>query len=190
MEAAEFSGAGEMGGELEVGDIAALRAGLKNATGAVNRIGEGLTLADGEAAGFFGVDILAGFGGENGREGVPAVAGGDEDGVEIGAGQEVTEIPIRGAGLIALALVDGRFDGIAHAGLDVARGDEAHIGRGQHGGEDHFAAWADADTAEGDAVARGHAAAATEDVRGNDEREERGPGGGEGFFQERPAGGG
>ena len=55
MEAAEFAGAGEVSGELEVGDVAALRAGLKNATGTVNRFGEGLTLADGEAAGFLGI---------------------------------------------------------------------------------------------------------------------------------------
>ena len=56
--------------------------------------GEFLAEVDGESAGFFAVDVLAGVGGQDGGGAVPAVAGGDQEGVDIGAGEQFLEVVV------------------------------------------------------------------------------------------------
>ena len=87
---------------MKVGQAAALRAGLEDAAGAAERLGQLEALGDVLGAGLLAIDVLAGIGGEAGGGGVPVGAGGDEDGVNVAAGQQLAQIAVRGAVLVAV----------------------------------------------------------------------------------------
>ena len=83
MELAELALLGEPNGGLEVGHAPPLRAGLKDAAGLLHHVVQGLAERDGQAARLLAVDVFAGLGREDRRRRMPAVAGGDQHGVDI-----------------------------------------------------------------------------------------------------------
>ena len=91
---AELAVAAEIGGEDEVGHAAPLRAGLIDAAVAPHGVGQGLALGDGHRAGLFAVDVLARLGRVDRGHRVPAVAGGDQHGVDVLAGEHLAEVAV------------------------------------------------------------------------------------------------
>ena len=118
-------------GGLEVGDAAPLRAGLEDAAVAPDRVVQGLAQPDRQAAGLLAVDVLAGLGRQDRGRGVPAVAGGDQHGVDVRPGQQLADVAVHRAVLVAVLGVDHRLDRLAAAGLHVADGHELHVRLGQ-----------------------------------------------------------
>ena len=150
----EPAGAGQLAGEGEVGEVAALRAGLKDAAGAADRVAEEEALSDVLRAGLLAVDVLAGLCGVDARGGVPVGAGGNEDGVDVAAVEELAEVLVHRAGIIAVLLVGHLLDADAPVFLDVADRRELDVVLLEKAAEVVSAAVADADAAEDDALAR------------------------------------
>ena len=67
----------------EVHAIAPLRTRLIDAAEAQERVGERSAFGDGHRAGLLAVDVFARLGGRDRKESVPAIAGRDEQGVNV-----------------------------------------------------------------------------------------------------------
>ena len=81
---------------------------------------------DGVAHRLFNVDVFAGLTGPDGEEGVPVVGRDDEDGVDVGAGEERARI---GRGERGGAGAGEERGDLGHlGGIDVTEGDDAGIG--------------------------------------------------------------
>lgn len=155
VEFPEFAALGQLDGGLKIRHAAALGAGLENAFGALDGFGEPLAAVDGDAARFFAVNVFARFGGEDRRIGVPAIPGGDEDGVDIPAFEEFPEVPIEFAGGSTLQIIDESLAGDAPQFLDIGDGHAAYVVVGQHSSENGSAAWTDANDAQSDLIIGG-----------------------------------
>ena len=59
---------------------------------------------------------------------MPAVARGDQDRVDIGAGQQLAIVAEEDAIVVAVVRIDQLLAGLATAGLDVADGDALDVG--------------------------------------------------------------
>jgi len=106
---------------------------------------------------------------------VPAVAGGDEHAVDVGAlGQELANLGIHAAVAVAVALVDGLLDLLARRLLGIADRHELHVRFRQHPPQVTHSAAADADAAHHDALAGGHGAVAAQGGSGDDGRRREG----------------
>jgi hypothetical protein len=114
-------------------------------------------LLNGHGAGFFAIDVLAGAGGKDRGGAMPAVAGGDDDGVDIRSGEQLVHVNIAGAVIVAIVAVDGLADDFAVGFLDVGNGDEVDIGLLEETFEHLAPARSEADSADGDAVVGGAA---------------------------------
>ncbi len=110
VELTELAGACQFGGEDEVADRTPLGAGLKDAGVTADGVGEVEALLDGEGEWFLAIHVLAGLGGEDGGHGVPAVAGGDEEGVDVGPIEDRLEVIVGDAVLRAVEPVDHFLD--------------------------------------------------------------------------------
>jgi hypothetical protein len=77
-------------------------------------------LANRQADRFLAVDVLARLGGEHGSGRVPAVAGGNEDRVNILTREQIAKIREIEAILIAIVLVDVRLGNPAPVGPGIA----------------------------------------------------------------------
>ena len=64
---------------------------------------------------------------------MPAVAGGDEDGVDVSSCQQFTKVAIRGAILVAVLAICHILDRLAPVGPDIAGGQKLRIRLRQHG---------------------------------------------------------
>ena len=116
VEFAEAAVADHFAGFAEAGVGALLAAGLEDAVVFGDGGDHGAAFGDREGAGFFAVDIPAGADGLDGGDGVPVVGKGDEDGVDIGASEDVAEVFVGGAAFVgAGALFAGvvPFDEVA-----------------------------------------------------------------------------
>ena len=158
LKLAKFAAVGQLAGEGEVGEIAALRAGLEDAARAPHCVAKGQTLGDRLRAGFFAIDILAGPGRKTGRRRVPVWTRGDQHGIDVAAAQEFAEVPIRGAVLAAVALVDHLLDGLAPGGLHVADSHAADVRAARGSMSVVGTTVADTDTAQHDLLAGRHSA--------------------------------
>ena len=110
--------------------------------------------------GLLGVDVLAGAHGQDRGQRVPAVAGGDQHGVDVGAlGQELADVGVHLAVVVAVLrsstylLTASRL-----LLLQVADGHELHVGLAHHPLQVAHAAAADADAAADDLLAGRHGA--------------------------------
>ena len=182
---AELAGVRQLGGELEVVDVATLRAGLEDAFVAIDRVGEFLALADRHAAGLLAINVLARLGGEDAEQRVPAISGGNEHGVDVGTPQHLVHVASLDAVLVVVLPVDHHADHFAARLLDVGNHDKLDVGLAQKALEHLAPARTDADAADHDAVARRHRAVLPEGGRRNDRRHADGDGRG---FQEAAAG--
>ena len=115
---------------------------------------------------------------------MPAVAGGNRDRVHVFARQQISEIGVGGAILVAVAGVHFRFRGFQPVGPAIAHCEVLDFGKGEESRQGVQGAVADADGAEDNAIARGDRAGQTKHRAGNDQ----GQGGGSGdAFQELTA---
>ena len=143
-------------GDAEIIDIATLGAGLENPSEAIHRIGQFLALADGHAAGFLAVDVLARLGGEDDAQRVPAIAGGNEHGVDIVAAEDVVHFPGFGAVRVAVVPVGHDPDHFAARYLDVGNHHKLHLGLLEKRLRSSVRARADADAGEHNPVTGSH----------------------------------
>src|SRR5262249_38166356 len=176
-------------GDREVGLAQTLRPGLVDAFVLLGGGHPRLPLRNGHARGLLGVDVLAGLHGQDRGEGVPPVAGGDQDGVDaLVLFQHLAEVAEGGAVLAAVVLVRHPLDRLAARLLHVADGHKLHFLLPQHPLEHEGAAGADADAGEVDArVGRG-LAAERQGAGGDEQRGAEHGAGGRGPLEELTAG--
>ena len=148
MQIAQFAAAGQVDGELEVADAPPLGAGLEDAAVAVHRVGQGLAVADGDAAGLLAVDILARLRSQDRCQSMPVIARGDQHGVNVLAGEQLEHITVHTAVLVAVFGIGHGLDLLAPAGLHVADGDEPHVRLVEHATQHVPATGTDADGAQ------------------------------------------
>ena len=106
----------------EIANIATLSASLIDPAIVANPIRERSTLGNGHRAGFFAVDVLARLGCQNRGEGMPAVSGGDHNGIDVIASEEFKHVAIGRAVAAAMLLIDDFFGGFAPLAADIAHG--------------------------------------------------------------------
>ena len=154
LELAELSAPRQFDGELDVRQVAPLRAGLEDLARAAEGLGQDQALGDVLRAGLLAIDVLAGVGRQHRGRGVPVRAGGDQHGVDVVAGQQLAEVAVGGAVRVAVLRVDHLLDRLAALGLHVADGHEPDVGLLQEAAQVVAAAVADADAADDDLFAR------------------------------------
>ena len=181
---------GQLDGLLKVRHAAALRAGLKHAAGSLDRVGQLLAERDRQPAWLLAVDVFAGLRGGHRGGGVPAVAGGDDHGVDVLAGQQFAEVAEQPAILVAVVLIDERLAGLAAAGLHVGDRHALDIGQAEHRAQVVRAARTDPDHSERDLLARGDCTVAAQRVGGNNPGERHRRGRRSGPLEKLAAGGG
>jgi hypothetical protein len=153
LQLAQGAGLEQILAELEVGAIAALAAGLVDAVVAAEGIGQRPALLDGHGAGLLAVHILAVLCSKDGERSVPAVAGGNQHGIDVRTGEQRVVIVVHLAVVVTILLVDHRLDCFAPFIADVADRDESRLAEVEQFAEVVFPAGADADAAENNLVA-------------------------------------
>lgn len=93
-----------------------LGADLKDPLGLLHRIGQVLGLGDGVAHGLFQINVLALVHGLQSHPGVPVIGGGDDDGIDLGAVDDLVVVQVAVALVEFLVLVEAPL-------VDVADGD-------------------------------------------------------------------
>ena len=141
-------------GEAVGGGRAALRPGLVDRAETAAGVHQLAALTDGERDRLLAVNVLAGARGVDGTEPVPAVAGGDGNGVHVLARQQLAEIRVGGAVLVAVIGVHLLLRGLQPVGPAIAHGDVLDFGEGKEGRQRVQGAVADPDGAEDNAIAR------------------------------------
>jgi hypothetical protein len=131
-------------------------------------------LGQAEADRLLQVDVLAGPGRRQRHQHVPVIRRGDEDGVDVVAGNEVAPIGVRGATAVGVVPVGAAFGQSDAAGLGVADGQDACIVLGEEVPHDGVALVSHADAADGDPVARRDAFILAERRRRQDRRSAHG----------------
>ena len=174
VEFAETTFAGELHGVLHERHAAPLCARLEDAARSMHRLGDLLAVADRQTAGLLAIDVLARLGRQDRGGGVPPVARGDQDGVDVAAGEQFPQVAVEHAVGVAVVLVHEGLALVAPARLHVGDCQAADVGEAEHRGEHVGAPRTDADDAKCDLLARGHGAVEAEDAGGDDHREGRG----------------
>ena len=101
------------------------------------------------------VNVLAGFGRRNGHGRVPVVVRGNDDGVHVGAGQDLAKVGVRLDGAVfAVLRVQPGGGGFAAALVGIRDGDDPHVGHRAQETDVIVGDVAAADLADVDAVAR------------------------------------
>ena len=153
---AEPARPGQFAGEREVRQVPPLCPRLEDRAAPPHRVAEDETLGDVLGAGLLAVDVLAGLRGEHRHQAVPVGPGGDQHGVDVGLVEELVKILIRVAVGGAMVLVDDPLDRSATVFLDVADGDELHVGLLEKTAEVVFTPAADADATDANPLTRRH----------------------------------
>ena len=129
---AEFAGADELGGALEVRSAAPLRADLHDAIVLAGGLDHAAALDEIVRDGLLDVDMLAGLTGPDGGQGVPVVRRGDADGVDVAVLEDAAEVfddlrrPLLSRVDDLQGVVGGVFIRIADGGdLDAFQGGKA-----------------------------------------------------------------
>ncbi|SPE50031.1 hypothetical protein SBV1_1010010 [Verrucomicrobia bacterium] len=131
-----------------------LSAGLINPGTAPGGLHNHLTLSHGKTGRLLTIDILARPHRQDGSQCVPAVAGGNQNGIHIGPlGQELAQIGIHGTIFIALFTVHRVLGRFPPAFPDITDGDPLDITLGQHGTQIIGTTASDSDSAHHDAFA-------------------------------------
>jgi hypothetical protein len=154
VEAAELAARRQLDRVDEIRHVAPLRAGLIHPSFAADRVRERAAFGDRHRAGLLAVDVLAGFRRDGGCRRVPAVAGGDEDRVDVFSRQQLVQVGVHGAVFVAVLRVRHAFHELAALFPNVTDRDELHIVVGEHVAEDVLPSRPDTDRAEDDPFAR------------------------------------
>ena len=143
--------------QAEPAERTLVRAVQEDAAVPLDGVAQGPALADGRGERLLAEDVLAGAHRGNRLKDVPVVGRGDDDGVDVAAGEEVAEVLVRGdAGAQALA------PGLGPALPDVADGDGLGDALLEEVLEDVAAPAAEADEAQSDPLAGRQGALAPE----------------------------
>ena len=118
----------ESNGGLEVRHAPPLCSSLKDAASLLDHVVEGLAEPDRQAARFLAIDVLAGLRREDRGRGVPAIAGGNEDRVDVGPRQQLAEVAVERTVSGSIVLVNKSLSRFPPAGLNVANGHTLAIG--------------------------------------------------------------
>ena len=121
----------------------------------MHRRGQLLASIDRDPAGFLAVHILARLSGEDGGRRVPSISSGDQDGINILASEQFTEVTIQFAMGVLIEPIDQGFASIAAGCLNIRDCHAAHVGGLEHPTQDIAAARADANDPELDLVIGG-----------------------------------
>jgi hypothetical protein len=148
--------AGQLHRHHEIARVAALRPCLVNAPVAPERFRQRLAFGDRHGARLFAIDILALLRGMDGKQRVPAVAGRDQHGVNVGPGEQLHVVRVHDAVAIAVMPVHGGLDDFAALFAHVADRHELHVLLREERLQVVGAAAADADSAHHDTVAGRH----------------------------------
>ena len=117
---------------------------------------------------------------------MPVRARGDEDGFNVAAGQQIAQVAVHGAILVAVFSVGLLFDGLPARGLHVANGDEPQVRFLQETAQVVSAPVADADCAQDNAFAGGDTAVPAQDGPANQLRRRQQDAHLDGSLQELP----
>lgn len=124
---AKFSAMYQIDGKLKIGNRPPLGAGLVDTAVLLDGIGEPQALFDGHGARLLAVDVLARAGRQDRRHGVPAVACGNQHGIDVLTSQQFGGVP-KGCAIIGLVVfVDHLFDQLTPFLLGIANGHELNI---------------------------------------------------------------
>ena len=145
---AEPAAAGEFRGEAEIIDVAPLGAGLEHPPVTVHGIRQFLALADGHAARFLAINVLARLGSENGGQRMPMVAGRDQHRIDVLAAEDFEHVPALITILVAVMPVSHSPDDLAPFFLHVGDRHELHVALLEKRAEVLPPARADADAAQ------------------------------------------
>ena len=155
--------AGQLDGRDETALAKALNSGLVDAPVPPRRLDHLSPLGDRHARRLLGINVLARPHRHDCRQRVPAIAGGDQDRVDVRPGrEELAHLRIHLAVGVAVMLVDDLLDGLAAYLARVADRDELHVLLPEHPVQVELAAAAEADAPEHDALARCDRAASPE----------------------------
>ncbi len=121
---------------------------------------------------------------------MPVIRGGDEDGIEVGAGEEFTEVVVRAAVLVLVMGLDCVPGEVEPVGLDVADGADLAILVAEEIVHVADPLGAASNDSEGEAVAGGDGAVGSEGGAGDEGGGEGGDGGAAGGSLEECAAGG
>jgi hypothetical protein len=103
---ADSPAAHDVDDELVSGNRPALSSALPYGPVALHRVDEASAFRDGKGDGLFAVHVLARTRCQTAQYGVPAVATGDEHGVDVFAFEHLFVKPVGGAGGVAIGLID------------------------------------------------------------------------------------
>ena len=165
---AELARLGHLDRQHEVADAATLGTRLIDPAVQVDHVGQGPALLDRHRAGLLAVDVLARPSGHDRSHRVPAVAGGDQHGVDVVAAEHIEHVAVRDAIAVAVGLVDHLLHFFAARLLTIGNGHELGHREFQELAQDVAPATAQPDSADGDALARGHGAVGPQGTSGND----------------------
>ena len=175
----------QLDGPDELGGRPLLEADLHHPAVAPDGVDHGPGLADRQRHRLLAVDVLPGLRREDARRHVPAVAGDDDDGVDVRPGEKFPEVRVRRAALVGPARrrrriggFDGRLRVLPAPAVDVADGEDLGIGVLEEAAQVPFAHPADADAPDGDPLARRFRLASAEDGGRDDEGRPEGSAGG------------
>ena len=152
---AELAATRQADGELEGELVLALCARLVDDAVAPDVVGHRIALVDGHGAGLLAVHVLARLRRPHRHGPVPAIAGGDQESVDVVPRQQLGGVAVHLAVVVLVIAIDRALDLLAGALADVGDGDETNPLVAEQLPQVAHAAVADADAAETDGVADG-----------------------------------
>jgi len=164
---AQPAAVGEFNGLLKIRHAAPLRSRLEYPAGLPYGFRKVTAVADGQATGLFAVYVLARFCREYGCRGMPAVACGNQHGINVFALEQFTEVAIHSAIAVAVMFVHKGFGCFATACLDIRHGKTLDVGMAEHLGQHIGAARPHPDNAQGYPFARGRRGPLAQHAGGN-----------------------
>jgi hypothetical protein len=154
LKVAKFPAAGELNGKDEMGQVAPLRARLKDTAGPSESRRQRETLRNGLRARLFAIDVFARLGREDGRHAVPVRARCDQYRLDVCAGEQVAKVAICRAVLIAVLCVDPILRSLTAISSDVAHRHELRVRLAQEASQVIGPTAADTDSTHHDPITR------------------------------------
>ena len=168
MELAEPSALRQIDRILKVFLTAALCSRLKNASVALGRLGQGLNLAYRHPAGFFTVDIFARFQGQDRRQRMPMLSGGDQHRIDVRTTVNLEHVPVHLATMVTIVGIDHGLGLLTSSPLDITDGHKLDVLLGQHGTQVIAPPGTVANARQDDSFARSHRSISPQGLRRNE----------------------
>src|ERR1035437_7791364 len=173
LQLAEFAAARQVEGLDEIRPVAPLRPRLVNPSQPQERVRQRAAVGDGHGARLLAVNVLARLRRHHREQRMPAVARGDQQGVDILARPQLLLVGVHRAIVVAVFLVHHGLDGFTAFIAHVADRHELHVRLTQEAAQIAGAAAADAEAAHADAVAGRYGPVPPQCRRGHNQRRRR-----------------